>query len=310
MSNNSNDIGRAYEYIWLRILHDRLPNSTIAFNSSLEANERAWNSMPDEIREKLIASVDATVDTLLGLEPNLENNITLIAQRDENGESGDVRDIVAFDSNINWEVGFSIKHNHEAIKHSRLSRTIDFGDKWYGIPCSEFYWEEVNVVFDYLDELKRQRKAWNQLETKEHTVYAPLLQAFMEEVDRAYKRDNQISRRMIEYLIGIKDYHKIVSQDNKRLTIIETFNINGTLGQPSDRRISIIDIPVVDLPDEIVNIRFKPGSVTTAEIYFNKGWQLSFRIHNASTMVEPSLKFDIQFVGRPISIFTIKCEWK
>ncbi len=32
---------------------------------------------------------------------------------------------------------------------------------------------------------------------------------------------------------------------------------------------------------------------------FDQGWQLSFRIHNASTMVEPSLKFDINIIGLP-----------
>jgi len=35
---------------------------------------------------------------------------------------------------------------------------------------------------------------------------------------------------------------------------------------------------------------------------FHKGWQLSFRIHNASTLVEPSLKFDINIVGLPGSV--------
>ena len=39
------------------------------------------------------------------------------------------------------------------------------------------------------------------------------------------------------------------------------------------------------------------------------GWQFSFRIHNASTIVEPSLKFDIQFVGEPTSVSVIRCKW-
>jgi hypothetical protein len=37
-------------------------------------------------------------------------------------------------------------------------------------------------------------------------------------------------------------------------------------------------------------------------MYFDKGWQISFRIHNASTMVEPSLKFDINIVGLPSNL--------
>ncbi|WP_202975530.1 HaeIII family restriction endonuclease [[Ruminococcus] torques] len=42
----------------------------------------------------------------------------------------------------------------------------------------------------------------------------------------------------------------------------------------------------------------------------DNGWQLSFRIHSASTKVEPSLKFDVQFISMPVSVCTIKCVWK
>ena len=40
------------------------------------------------------------------------------------------------------------------------------------------------------------------------------------------------------------------------------------------------------------------------------GWQFNFRIHNASTKVETSLKFDIQIVGMPATIISINCSWK
>ncbi len=36
----------------------------------------------------------------------------------------------------------------------------------------------------------------------------------------------------------------------------------------------------------------------------DEGWQISFRIHNASTLIEPSLKFDIQLIGNPPVLFT------
>ena len=46
-------------------------------------------------------------------------------------------------------------------------------------------------------------------------------------------------------------------------------------------------------------LEFKPGSTNTVEMFLDNGWQLSFRIHSASTKVEPSLKFDVQFIGMP-----------
>ena len=59
----------------------------------------------------------------------------------------------------------------------------------------------------------------------------------------------------------------------------------------------------------IVNLDFKPGSTNTVELYMDGGWQFSFRIHNAATKVETSLKFDIQIVGMPTTIISIDCRW-
>jgi hypothetical protein len=70
------------------------------------------------------------------------------------------------------------------------------------------------------------------------------------------------------------------------------------------------EVPVLYLPTQMVDLRFKAGSSNTVEMYLNSGWQLSFRIHNASTKVEPSLKFDVQFIGMPDSILDFECKWK
>ncbi len=57
-------------------------------------------------------------------------------------------------------------------------------------------------------------------------------------------------------------------------------------------------------------LELKPGSTNTVEMFLDNGWQLSFRIHNVSTKVEPSLKFDVQFIGMPTSVLNIECKWK
>ena len=40
----------------------------------------------------------------------------------------------------------------------------------------------------------------------------------------------------------------------------------------------------------------------TLVMTFDQGWQISFRIHSASTMIEPSLEFDINLVGLPTAM--------
>lgn len=317
MSNRSNDQGRAYEFAWMTVLERELSKKrpvTVINNSSYCANKRAWDSVNSIAQNSYILSAESAVNSLLELEPRLEENddnlLTLEFLKDEAGTKGDVRDVRIRRANIEWEIGLSIKHNHEAVKHSRVSHKLDFGKEWFEIPCSDTYWDETKPIFNYLSDEKKKGSNWSDLPNKEINVYIPLLNAFMKEVKRANSVDSTIPRRMVEYLIGIKDYHKIVSRDSKRVTLVHTFNMHGTLNKPSKTKISAITVPLVELPTRIVALEFKPESSTTVEMYLDNGWELSFRIHNASTKVEPSLKFDVQFMGMPPTILTISCSWK
>ncbi len=317
MSTNSNDQGRAYEYAWMNILYNALSsvrNTKIVDNSSLVANERAWCTISDDMQKLFELSAASAVDTILELEPIMSDDINeellLEFQQDDAGIKGDVRDIVIKRNDIKWEVGLSIKHNHEAVKHSRLSHKLDFGNEWFGLPCSNDYWNSVQPIFDRLKNEKSNGTKWSELNDKENSVYIPLLNAFINEINRSYKIDSELPKKMVEYLIGTNDYYKVVSKDRKRLTVIHTFNTHGTLNKPSKVKVSAISVPVVELPTELVALKLKSNSTNTVEMYLNNGWQLSFRIHNASTKVEPSLKFDVQFIGMPISILNIECKWK
>jgi hypothetical protein len=59
----------------------------------------------------------------------------------------------------------------------------------------------------------------------------------------------------------------------------------------------------INLPDKIISIDFKQDSKTTLIVKLNNNWALSFRIHNASSRIEPSLKFDINLLKAPSSLF-------
>lgn len=317
MSIRSNDQGRAYEYAWINTLQEALQPAgatRIVRNSSLDANRRAWESVSRDAQELFTLSATAALDTVLELEPRLcedrEAPLLLEFQRDGAGVKGDVRDIVIKRDDISWEIGLSIKHNHDAIKHSRLSHSLDFGNEWFDLPCSREYWNAVQPIFDRLKQEKARGTSWSALHDKKTGIYVPLLQAFMDEVLRADNADAHVPRKMVEYLIGTRDYYKVVSRDAKRLTLIHTFNVHGTLNQPGKLRVSAISVPTVKLPTELIALRFKPNCTNTIEMYLNHGWQLSFRIHNASSKVEPSLKFDVQCISMPVSVLNIECRWK
>ncbi len=316
MSTSSNDYGRAYEYAWITALFESLSpirKTDIVCNSSLNVNERAWNTISQDKRDLFTISANSAVNAVLELEPRMEeddgDSLLLEFQKDESGEIGDVRDIVIRRDNIDWEIGLSIKHNHAAVKHSRLSHVLDFGNEWYGIPCSNQYWNDINPIFNMLNREKNKGTNWSDLTNKDDNVYVPLLQAFLDEVNRAYRNSPDVAIRMFEYLVGIKDYHKIVSNDSKRVTLIHTFNLHGTLNQPSSIKVSAFEVPVAETPTEIIAMRFKRGSKTTVEIYMDNGWAFSFRIHSASTRIQPSLKFDVQFISTPTSVLHVECKW-
>ena len=316
MSNQSNDKGRAYEYICLHTLFkeiNSIRSAEIIENSSFHAAERAWESIDIKTQETLLISSRAAVATLFDMEPMIiekdDDCLQLYIQPDTKGEIGDVRDIIIVRKDVRWEIGLSIKHNHFAVKHSRLGKSLDFGDRWFDVPCSQDYWNDISPIFAYVEQEKQNNKKWSELPDKAEDVYIPLLKAFVDEIKRADASNDGIPRKMVEYLLGEFDFYKVISIDNKNVTQIQTYNLRGTLNQASKKERPKIIVPVSCLPTRIVSLDFKPGSDNTVELYMDGGWQFSFRIHNASTYVEASLKFDIQIIGMPASIISINCSW-
>ena len=316
MSKESNNLGRAYEYACIIQLLKRISairQVKIIENSSLLASKKAWDNVSATYQETFIIGANAAVETLFEVEPLMleddDDLLELKLQRDSEGETGDVRDCVIIRKGIDWEIGLSIKHNHFAVKHSRLAKNLDFGDKWFGIPCSKEYWEEVRPIFDYLETEKAKKTKWRDLHNKDAVVYVPLLKAFLSEVCRSYEKHQELPTKMVEYLLGSYDFYKVISVDSKKITQVQPYNLHGSLNQNGKKQKAKILIPVVNLPTRIVCAEFKPNSNTTVELYFNEGWQFSFRIHNASTSVETSLKFDVQIKGMPTTIMVLECKW-
>lgn len=318
MSSKSNNQGRAFEYACIIELKDRIEDQrpVIIDDASVMAAKRAWKAMGKLEQQSFLLAADAFIDTLFSAEPLIlecggdDDIVILSINKDSDAESGDVRDIVITRNSICWNIGLSMKHNHFAAKHSRLSPKIDFGSKWYGLPCADTYWNVVEPIFLKLKELQKEAIAWNNLSNKDDAIYQPIVNAFIKEINRAYKSDSTITARLISYLLGTRDFYKVVAIDKKQITEFQSFNLRGELNKDGRKTKATLFIPKADLPTEIISLRFKPGSKSTAELYLNNGWSLSFRIHNASTIVEPSLKFDIQFLGVPKNIITVNCSWK
>ena len=307
--------GKAFEYALLNQFLERLKVLTsvsIVENEPYQTALKCFVSFDEKEQShyKLVASF--AVNFLLDIEPRLANGINnedilqLEIVADKAGQTGDVRDVLAIRSLQKWEIGISAKNNHRAVKHSRLSNDIDFGQKWLGFPCSIEYFQEIKLVFDNLAKLRTTSKAtqkWDTLGDYHTSVYVPVLDAFKKELLRLDKENPGIvAENLIKYLIGNQDFYKVIKGKNK--VEIQAYNLHGTLNLPFESIKPKAKIQRLKLPNRLIEVVYQDNSKTTIIVTLSEGWQISFRIHNASSRIEPSLKFDINLVSAPHSLFS------
>ncbi|NCN03760.1 MAG: HaeIII family restriction endonuclease [Candidatus Pacebacteria bacterium] len=309
--------GKAYEYACVLAFKAKIfpiRNVVLIENTSMKIARTSWNTMDKIKKEELLISATAGIESLIKVEPRIVEDgndlLELSLQADNEGQDGDVRDVLIIRKSIDWVIGLSVKHNHYAIKHSRLSTELDFGLKWLGIPCSDDYFSEIKPYFSKMKQLKKQGIMWKDVSNKAESFYVPILSSFIKELNSKYnKHGSVVVEAMAEYLLGKKDYYKLISNKSERSTRLISFNLHGTLNQPSKKINPEIMIPSVELPRRIFNLAMKPGSNNTIELNMDNGWEMSLRIHSASSKVESSLKFDVQFTGMPTSLFIIDSPW-
>ena len=308
--------GKAFEYACLITLRERLGHQNVIIRDDRPyiTAQSAYNRIETQLRENMMLAAQAAYRIIFVLEPQIYNNrhndpIILSLQSDAKGIAGDVRDLLCIRQQDRWEIGISCKHNHKALKHSRLSQTIDFGNEWFGLGCSEEYFDDIEPLFEELNQLHNDGAMWGDVENKAERFYVPVLNAFISELIRLYEIHGQIiPYALLSYLIGRHDFYKVISQINTRNTQVQAFNIRGSLNRNwrDTRTVSLNRTP---LPTRIHHVDFKPGSNTTIEITCDNGWAVSLRLHSAESQVIPSLKFDVNFIGVPSNLYRHDEPW-
>lgn len=308
--------GKAFEYSLAHQYYLFLKSNNIIVelveNSAMKVARNFYNSFSDDVKASFDNAAKQTIDTMLNIEPGLiaqkrsEDKLFIMLQNDAEGADGDVRDVVFRRINPTWEIGFSAKNNNDAVKHSRLSHVLDFGKEWVGCRCSNNYWHDIAPIFAYLAEKKNEGETFNSLGDEKITrVYQPLLSAFKNELLRIYNENEDIPQKLIRYLIGNYAFYKIIKDDSHNLVIVKAFNINNELNKTVNGVRTKYKTPVISLPTRIVEFDFKRGyEDNTLDMILDGGWEISFRIHNADSKIEPSLKFDIRLLGNPPVLFT------
>lgn len=285
---SQNVTGRAFEY-GVAISLSRLIPANLTEDKHIEVAKSNFELCSETERENIVKAANEISMFLVAHDNRLtETNCTIKLQSDQHGQEGDVRDIIIYNKLLNKEIGISAKNRNFAVKHSRLSEHIDFGREWIGIDCSNVYFYAVTPIFRELNSRKDRGELWRDIKDKQQRFYMPILQSFMVEMELIFKNNpTKAAKALLKYLLGKYDYYKIIKENGE--VSITSYNIDRTLKWGSK----------FPLPTSLVSISLKPNSNTTAFMTFDKGWSISFRIHNASEKVEPSLKFDINLVGQP-----------
>ncbi len=218
------EYGKAYEYACLMAVYNFLAGRTdrvsIVVSRAYDSAKTAFEKAETEgVAANLTRAANAAVRVIIRLEPQLEygdGNMALVIQTDAQGIAGDVRDVLCIRADNGWEIGISCKHNHHAVKHSRLSATIDFGKEWFGISCSPKYFQAVVPVFNELRDIRSRAVAnrtelplWSDIANKAERYYIPVLNAFLAELRDLNEKNPNIPGKLINYMLGKYDFYCI-----------------------------------------------------------------------------------------------------
>lgn len=266
------------------------------------------------------------------VEPILTHNDKLYgilrAMPDSAGTKGDVRDIdfQIFEDKSRQKlicnIGISCKNNHEAVKHPRITEDPDFAKVWTKgqFICCDKYIEGMNEIFEKIDEYSKKYERWSAVEDKMDSIYYPVIKLFVKEIKRLgtvsenasiQKQDNAklFTQLFFEYMFGTQDFYKLIKEDGSNATKVYPYNMHGTLMRPYNGNKNEQAVQTITLPEEIVEVRIKPKSKTTIEIYFDQ-WIISMRLHNADTKItRTSLKFDVQIRAQPRKVMGTILPW-
>jgi hypothetical protein len=151
--------GKAYEYACVLALQDivsPIRPITIIKNDSLGiAKNRYENDISASEKSEMLLSAKSGIKAIIEMEPKIiedgTDELSVSLQPDNVAtDLGDICDVLIIRRDIAWEIGVSVKHNHAAFKHSRLSAQLDFGNIWVGVPCSQDYFDAVRPIFELL----------------------------------------------------------------------------------------------------------------------------------------------------------------
>lgn len=319
--------GKAFEYACLVAFENKLKEQdksvAIEIDDAFNTAKSKFEALDEKSQDNYLKAAETAVKIITPLEPQIEygeGTLYLSINTDSiaKGPQGDVRDVMCIrlkNSENGWEVGFSCKHNHEGLKHPRITEAKDFGKAWLGYPCSQDFITKMDNIMSSLKTLEDKGALWRDIEDKFGRYYRPVLDAFIEEIQKLCEVHPDAPERFLKYFFGADDFYKIIAKEGKKQTTVEGFNMNGTLNRPAPGHKPIAKIAQLHMPTKLYDVSYKKKrdgmlSDTTIVMTFDEGWAISMRLHNKDDVIKlTGLSFEVELVGLANGMYSDTRSW-
>ena len=205
---------------------------------------------------------------------------------------------------LDWRFSISVKNDAQVLSSMTVAdretdRTMDkvasivneiddFGDRIFGVPCSNDYFNDMNEILMKVNTTKS--ATWSKKLTDEKFAYdnliTPMLMAVAAEIPRICKDHPEAPKKLLDYFYGTIDYYFINPIEELEVTRIGAVNVHGGLGCIPNNHNHYT--PVVEPPTQLLDVRFATGkfreiSKDTIQLSFDGGWAVCIKIGTSFT---------------------------
>lgn len=200
---------------------------------------------------------------------------------------------------LKWRIAFSIKNDARIIASTAVAdrdtaeyqdHTVnvyneidDFGDRIFGVPCSNEYFQDMNAILERIS--SHDKQSWAEKLTDDSYAYdnliKPMLKAIGDEIIRICKDHPEAPERLIDFFYGKIDYYYLNPIAELELTRIGAINSHKGLGRIPNN--SNHYTQPVAFPTKLLDVRFANGkygelSKDTIQISFDGGWAICITV--------------------------------
>lgn len=264
-----------------------LTRADVVMDDTAERACHCFSEMDERRQREHLQGAARVAGVLVERDPRLARALCTRMLPTHTGRNGDPTDIRV--DCFADEVNVSAKKRSREIKAPRLSHRNDWVREWTGAgACSEQYWSVVRPVFQGL--ARSSVAKWSELAEK-RSVYARVRDAFVNEMrlHAGGAQGVEFVSGLFAFVMGRHDYWRVSYYRNGVAKVeVEAVNPRGTLkGAGTGWK----------HPRRLVELHARGDQY--ADMAFDGGWAFSARLHNASSRLEPSLKWSVSIEAVP-----------